>query len=314
MIGVPDTDRRPALRTDDHPRRFGSHRFVYAVLSRRARGVSVGINLNPDRVCNFACIYCQVDRAELAFDDVVDEAVLLAELETMLATVHREGLAALVTIDHADPSLRRLADVAFSGDGEPTTYPRFAAVVDAAGAVIDRVHKGVPMTLLTNASTFHLPHVRHGLDVLAARGGRVWAKLDAGTDEWYRAIDASTVPFERILENIREEARRRPLVIQSLFLEKSAQVPPRAEIRAWAARLHEIVAAGGALAGVQVTTVARRPRLASVRALSPEFLEEVAAIAREAVPGVPVDVFPGSHASGGSAYAPGTERLGEGSP
>ena len=45
-----------------HPRRFEDFKFVYPVLSRRAHGISIGINTNPDKVCNFDCIYCQVDR------------------------------------------------------------------------------------------------------------------------------------------------------------------------------------------------------------------------------------------------------------
>ena len=45
-----------------HERRFEANRFVYPVLSRRSKGLSLGVNLNPDKVCNFDCIYCQVDR------------------------------------------------------------------------------------------------------------------------------------------------------------------------------------------------------------------------------------------------------------
>ena len=60
---------RPELNTAplsaaSHPRYFGQNSFVYPVLSRRADGISVGINLNPDKACNFDCIYCQVDRSK----------------------------------------------------------------------------------------------------------------------------------------------------------------------------------------------------------------------------------------------------------
>ena len=50
------------LTTQDHRRKLDENRYVYAVLSRRSGGVSIGVNLNPDKVCNFDCIYCQVDR------------------------------------------------------------------------------------------------------------------------------------------------------------------------------------------------------------------------------------------------------------
>jgi hypothetical protein len=38
------------------PRDFLGNRFVYAVISPRARGLSVGVNMNPDRFCDFNCV------------------------------------------------------------------------------------------------------------------------------------------------------------------------------------------------------------------------------------------------------------------
>ena len=49
-----------------HDRHFRDSKYVYPVLSRRSQGISVGINLNPDRRCNFDCVYCQVERGEPA--------------------------------------------------------------------------------------------------------------------------------------------------------------------------------------------------------------------------------------------------------
>src|SRR5208337_2924275 len=45
-----------------HSRSFEDNRFVYAVVSRRSGGLSIGVNLNPEKSCNFDCVYCQVDR------------------------------------------------------------------------------------------------------------------------------------------------------------------------------------------------------------------------------------------------------------
>src|SRR5687767_2793138 len=70
-----------------HPRSFETNRFVYPVVSRRSGGVSIGVNLNPDKVCNFDCIYCQVDRVSAAETKFVDLAQLLDELDHMLAMV-----------------------------------------------------------------------------------------------------------------------------------------------------------------------------------------------------------------------------------
>ncbi|GAB4224725.1 MAG: radical SAM protein [Acidobacteriota bacterium] len=292
MSGPVRLPRRETFRVDDHPRRFADNRYVYAVLSRRARGLSIGINLNPDKRCNFDCIYCQVDRSVPSEVDRVDEAVLLAELRAMLAAAARGELTDLARLDGVPDAMRRVADVAFSGDGEPTTWPGFDRLVGTVGDAIDALLPGVPMTLITNASTFHLRRVRRALDALTRRGGRVWAKLDAGTDEYYRFVAVTKVPFARILDNIREQACRHPLVIQSLFLRFRGEGPSSREIDAWAARLAGIVAAGGALAGVQVTTVARRPPTPDVTALDAADLDRIAAAARQAVPGVPVETFP----------------------
>ena len=48
------------LGTDDHSRDAAGLKYVYPVVSRRAEGVSVGINLNPNNACNWRCVYCQV--------------------------------------------------------------------------------------------------------------------------------------------------------------------------------------------------------------------------------------------------------------
>ena len=77
-------DSDPGLKVlsphTDHPRLFQGNKFVYPVLSRRSRGISVGVNLNPDKVCNFDCIYCQVDRRSEAETRFVATDRLLGEL------------------------------------------------------------------------------------------------------------------------------------------------------------------------------------------------------------------------------------------
>src|SRR3954468_10735354 len=104
-----------------HPRRFEENRFVYPVLSRRSEGISVGVNLNPDKVCNFDCIYCQVDRTVQSETRFVELQPLLAELEETLRLAASGQLFEHPRFKETPPELRRLNDIAFSGDGEPTT-------------------------------------------------------------------------------------------------------------------------------------------------------------------------------------------------
>src|SRR5688500_20090179 len=78
-----------------HPERsFEANRFVYPVLSRRSGGISIGVNLNPDKICNFDCIYCQVDRTTQSETTFVETDELLRELEDMLALVETGELYA----------------------------------------------------------------------------------------------------------------------------------------------------------------------------------------------------------------------------
>lgn len=276
-----------------HPRAFADNRFVYAVLSRRAGGVSIGINLSPAKRCNFQCVYCQVERTGPLPDSAVDENTVIEELQAMLRDGASGRLAEAARRDGAPAEYCRVADVAFSGDGEPTAFPGWASLASRAGEAIDRLLPGLPMTLITNASLLHLPEVRAGLDALAARGGSVWAKLDAGREETFRAVNGCRVPFGRVLENIGEEARRRPLEIQSLFFRNADLHPGAEEIGEWCARLAEIRSSGGALSRIQVTTVSRRPPRPEILPLPVAALEAIAARARRAVPGVKVEVFPG---------------------
>lgn len=243
----------------DHRRTYADNLYVYPVVSRRSRGVSIGINLNPDKICNFDCVYCQVDRSTPGPGRSVDEAQLLRELEDMLDLVG-SGQLFEDRFRTVPPALRRLNDIAFSGDGEPTTYPRFREVVQAVAEVKQRRGlDGVKIVLITNATMFHRPPVREALRLLDAHEGEIWAKLEAGTEAVYRAVDRSTIPFQRILDNLTEAAQLRPIVIQALFLRLHGQPPALAELEAFCTRLKEILCAGGKIKLVQVYTVARKP-------------------------------------------------------
>ena len=122
-----------------HPRRFDENRFVYPVLSRRSEGISIGVNLNPDKVCNFDCIYCQVDRTSQGDTKFVETKQLLEELEEMLRLVASCELFKHPQFKDAPFHFRRLNDIAFSGDGEPTTYRNFDEIIAACADVKRRL-------------------------------------------------------------------------------------------------------------------------------------------------------------------------------
>ncbi len=277
-----------------HERSFEANRFVYPVLSRRSGGVSVGVNLNPDKVCNFDCIYCQVDRTTQSETRFVEMDGLLAELEGVLRLVASGEVYGTAKFADTPEPLRRLNDIAFSGDGEPTTYRNFDEIIErCAGVKRSLGLDDVKMVLITNASMFHRPHVVRGLELMDANQGEVWAKLDAGTEEYYRLIERTPIPFRQVLDNIAAAARVRPLVIQALFMRVAGEGPSAAEIKAFCDRLNEVLSAGGALKLVQVYTVARRPAEAIVSPLADEEVDAIAAKVRERT-GLEAAVFYGS--------------------
>jgi wyosine [tRNA(Phe)-imidazoG37] synthetase (radical SAM superfamily) len=279
-----------------HERSFLTNRFVYPVLSRRSGGISVGVNLNPDKVCNFDCIYCQVDRTRQSETRFVAMDPLLAELEEMLRLVSSGKLFETPEFASTPPALRRLNDMAFSGDGEPTTYRNFDEIIAACAEIKTRLQlDDVKMVLITNASMFHREHVQRGLAILDAHNGEIWAKLEAGTPEYFQLVDRTPIPFRQILDNITSAAKVRPLVIQSLFMRVAGNPPPAEELAAYCDRLNEITAAGGKLSLVQIYTVARRPAESYVAPLTNEEVDAIVRLVTERT-GLPAAAFYGASA------------------
>jgi len=280
----------------DHPRLFQRNKFVYPVVSRRSKGISLGVNLNPDKVCNFDCIYCQVDRRSAAVTKFVETERLMAELDETLDLVESGELYEDERFKDVPQPLRRLNDIAFSGDGEPTTFRNIDQIVEDVAAVKRR--RGldtVKMVLITNASMFHRPSVQRALATFDANQGEIWAKLDAGTEPYYHRIDRTTIPFHRILVNLRDAARLRPLVIQSLFMRVEGVGPSEEEIVAFCDRLNEVIASGGAINRVQVYTIARKPTESYVTPLSKAEVDAIAEAVKSRV-GVPVEAYYGPEA------------------
>jgi wyosine [tRNA(Phe)-imidazoG37] synthetase (radical SAM superfamily) len=275
----------------DHARAFADFVFVYPVISRRSRGLSIGVNLNPDKVCNFDCIYCEVDRATTPRALRVDLEQMREELTAMIREVKGGRLVRASKFSEAPELVREIKDLAFSGDGEPTMVHNFAACVDVVAAVKQAEGLGqTKIVLITDAAGLDKADVKRGLEIMDANQGEVWGKLDAGTEPYYRLVNRTQVHFERILKNLTETARARPIVIQSLFLRVHGQAMPAAELEAYCDRLNEIVRAGGQLKEVHAYTVARPTPEPYATRLPADELDRLAARIRERT-GLPVFAF-----------------------
>jgi wyosine [tRNA(Phe)-imidazoG37] synthetase (radical SAM superfamily) len=274
-----------------HERRWKDHLYVYAVVSRRSRGVSVGINLNPNKACNFNCIYCQVNRNVPATVLNVDLEKLAGELDAILQAEKEGSLYEEAPFNALAPAERGVRDIAFSGDGEPTLFPRFKEAVQIAAEALRRYRlDSTRLILLTDAAYLNKSDVRAALAVMDENNGEIWAKLDAGTEAYFHKVNRSKISLDQIIENILDAARVRPLIIQSLWFRMDGAAPPIEELEAFCARLNDMIAAGGQFKALQIYTIARDPAESYVSALSSSELDGIAAWVKARVP-VPVEEF-----------------------
>jgi wyosine [tRNA(Phe)-imidazoG37] synthetase (radical SAM superfamily) len=276
----------------DHSREHPEFLYVYAVISRRSGGLSIGINLNPDKRCNFDCVYCEVDRLTPPRITRLDLARLRRELEAMVRHVQTGGLGREPKFsDLPAPVTRTIRDIAFSGDGEPTMIAEFSACARIVAEVRQAANLvDTKLVLITDAAGLDKLDVREGLRILDANHGEVWGKLDAGTETYYRAVNRSHVRLERIVKNLTLTARERPIVIQSLFLRMHGQPMPPEELEAYCGRLTTITEAGGRIREVHAYTIARPTPEPFATRLERAGLEGLAATIRSRT-GLPTRVF-----------------------
>ena len=239
------------------PREFLNNRFVYVVVSPRARGLSIGVNMNPDKRCNFDCGYCEVNRGLPAWEEKLDPDVMAEELRQTLALAHAGLLRDVPCYRGAPVELLELRHVTLSGDGEPTLCPNFVASVLAVMHV--RAVGKFPffkIVLITNATGLDLPEVQHGLKFFTQQD-EIWAKLDAGTQAYMDRVNRPGCSLDKILANILFVGRQRPVIIQSLFPLLNGEDPPVEAIEQYLQRLGELREAGAQIPLVQIYSATR---------------------------------------------------------
>ena len=185
MLGETKVERAPQTETAfGCPRDFLGNRFVYVVISPRARGLSIGLNMNPDKFCNFDCVYCEVNRDVPPVERELDVSVMAVELEKTLFQIRSGGIRQLAGRDGLSPELLRLRHVAFSGDGEPTLCAYFA---EAVQSVVHVRARGFPFFKMVLIHEWHLAGFvagPRGNPIFFTRDDEIWIKLDAGTQAY----------------------------------------------------------------------------------------------------------------------------------
>jgi hypothetical protein len=265
----------PTLRQaqSHHPREYSDFTYAYPVISRRSGGVSIGVNLNIDKRCNFDCPYCQVDRTVEKPKAPIDLRLLAEEVGRLLGAVDAQGVCRLPQFAGIPDESKRLRDIAVSGDGEPTMVPAFPDVcARLAGLQASRPDLDFKLVLITNSTLLDKAPVLAGIASLLSRKGEVWAKLDAGTEEWFQRINVSRISLDRIEANLVRLGRVHPYAIPSMFHGFDGGNPPPGEVDAYLGRLRRIRDSGSRILEVQLYTLARTPSQAACTPVSGDFL------------------------------------------
>ncbi len=241
------------LSTTNHDRDAVGMLYVYPVVSRRAGGVSVGINLNPNNACNWHCAYCQVPNLIRGVAPEIDLIVLRDELHCLLADIVDGDFM----LQHVPEACRKLCDVAISGNGEPTSCAQFDAVVQTIVHVMQSFDLHVPLRLITNGSYVHKNHVRQGLALMAEHHGEVWVKVDSVTDAGIERINGVKLNATRLRQQVETVAAVCPTWIQTCMLSWQGELPAESEVLAYLDFLHALLADAVSIHGVLLYGLAR---------------------------------------------------------
>ena len=249
------SDKNHQLTATNHSRDSAGLHYVYPVVSRRAGGVSVGINLNTNNACNWRCIYCQVPNLQRGSAPPVDLSLLEKELRGFL----NELLHGSFMRENVPPEARRLNDIALSGNGEPTSAAEFEQVIEVIGRVMDefRLSGTIKLVLITNGSLIHRASVRKGIEKMAQLNGEIWFKLDSATAQGRLRINHSRQTAETVLENLRVAASLCPTWIQTATFALDGRPAPPDERQAYLKFLARCQDEGIPLQGVLLYGLAR---------------------------------------------------------
>ncbi len=284
-------DPASQLTFQDHNRDVMGLTHVYPVVSRRAGGVSVGINLNTNNACNWACVYCQVPQLKRGNAPDIRMEVLKDELSLMLNALLQGDFLQ----KHVPEPLRTFQDIAFSGNGEPTSSPQFE---EAVRAVIEalKIHHltgKIKLVLITNGSHALEPTVQRAMTLMSGANGEVWFKLDRGREEDVWHINRIHLNPAMILRRLSAAAAHCPTWVQTCMTSWDGKPPSDPEVQAYLDLMAAALEQGTPLRGVLLYSLARpslQPDAHRIGSLPLEWLE---ALGKRIVQmGLPVRITP----------------------
>jgi len=258
------------LNAADHSRDSAGLRYVYLVVSRRAGGVSVGINLNTNNACNWRCIYCQVPDLARGSAPPLDIALLEQELRGFLhELLHGDFMQRRVP-----EGARRINDIALSGNGEPTSAEEFAQVIELIARLREELQldPAIKTVLITNGSLIYRASVQQGLRRMAQLNGEVWFKLDRASEAGMARVNDTRMSLSKVRENLASAIALCPTWLQTCWFALDGEPPGNQDENDYLEFLASLLSDGIRPQGVLLYTLARpslqaeAPRLGALTA------------------------------------------------
>jgi wyosine [tRNA(Phe)-imidazoG37] synthetase (radical SAM superfamily) len=262
------------LNIHDHSRELSGLKYIYSVISRRAGGLSIGVNLNVNNACNWQCIYCEIPNLTRGTPPPIQLDLLEQELRFFLhEIIHGDYMEKNVSIED-----RHLKDIAFSGNGEPTSAEEFPEVILIVKKILEEfnlLHK-IKIRLITNGSLMHKASVIKGVEMLKEMSGEVWFKVDSVIEESIKTINQVNLKPHQILERLRNSINVCPTFVQTCIFTIDGKGPSEKDIDAYLQLVGEVKTN---IQGVHLYGLARpslQPQAKSLGRISQEALDDIA--------------------------------------
>ena len=251
--------------------------YVYPVLSRRAGGISIGINLTPNNACNWACVYCQVPNLIRGSAPPLNTKQLENELTKML----HEVMYGSFMNEYAPPEYRRLNDIAFSGNGEPTSSKEFLVAMNIVHHALEQfgLMNKIKVVLITNGSHIQEQKIHPALIQLNNMNGEIWFKVDRATPEGIWSTNQIHLQPKTILERLAIATSLCKTYIQTCMTQWNGADPSEEEVAHYLDFLAKVRKRQIPIQGIWLYSLARpslQPNQEHVTPVSNAWLKDLA--------------------------------------
>ena len=218
------------LTITDHNRKTFKGKYIYPVVSRRAGGLSLGINLNTNNACNWQCIYCEVPDLVRGKPDSINLKELEVVLDYWLDQIINQSFLNQYTQNKTE-----FKDIAFSGNGEPTASKQFKDVIKILIKKINeyKLTKKITIRLITNGSNMSNPNVKEALSLMNNFSREVWFKIDQINEEDVKTINQVNLSKATVKRNLEAALDSSPTVIQTCLFRLNNKLPSKESLDAY---------------------------------------------------------------------------------